>query len=195
LSLVGSHYHQNLRALEALHLILDDRRRGELTRIVQTLLDLSEIDLGIRWSDGRFLPEGAQLLDERLVNDSLQFLRGKGLETVLMPFEKSLGHLLYARKEPSRLHDAVTDAYEALEAMAKIIVGNGKELSANRERFISRVKASDEYKKLLAGYVDYGCRFRHAAAPDKAKPSITYREAESFIYLTGIFIRLAMPED
>lgn len=175
--------------------LLEGGRRERLNKIVQDLLDLSEIDLGIRWSDGRFLPEGAQLLDDRLVNDSLQFLRGKRFETVLMPFEKSLGHLLSARKEPSHLHDAVTDAYEALEAMTKISAGNDKDLSANRELFIRRVNASDEYKKLLVDYVDYGCRFRHAATPDKPKPAITYREAESFIYLTGIFIRLAMPED
>lgn len=195
LSLVGSNYLRNLKALEVLHEILTDEGRGYLNQIVQDLLDLSEIDLGIRWSDGRFLLEGARLLDDKLVNDSLQFLRGKGLETVLMPFEKSLGHLLSARKESSRFHDAVTDAYEALEAMAKIRAGNNRDISANRELFISRINASDNYKRLLVDYVDYGCRFRHAASPDTPKPSITYREAESFIYLTGIFIRLAMPED
>jgi hypothetical protein len=84
--------------------------------------------------------------------------------------------------------------YEAVEALAKVVTGrSGKDLSQNRELFLSNVQASESYKALLNDYIDYANRFRHAESDHKPRPQISEREAESFIYLTGIFIRLAMP--
>jgi len=83
--------------------------------------------------------------------------------------------------------------YEAVEALAKVVTGRqGKDLSQNRELFISKVDASDAYKVLLKDYIDYANEFRHAEQEGEPKPVMTEREAESFVYLTGIFIRLAM---
>jgi hypothetical protein len=85
--------------------------------------------------------------------------------------------------------------YEALEALAKIVTGRpDKDLSANRELFIKKVKASDEYKQLLKDYIDYANKFRHAVKEGESRPKLTEKEAESFIYLTGLFIRLAIPQ-
>ena len=55
------------------------------------------------------------------------------------------------------------------------------------------MKASDGYKKILKEYVAYGCDFRHALEAGEKRPQISHKEAETFIYLTGLFIRLAMP--
>ena len=51
---------------------------------------------------------------------------------------------------------------------------------------------SEEYKPILKAYIAYANEFRHAAekGQKKARPSRT--EVESFIYLTGLFVRLAM---
>ncbi len=85
--------------------------------------------------------------------------------------------------------------YEALEALAQIITGRpGQTLSANREMFVSRVGASDHYKKLLKDYIDYAHEFRHAAREPGARPTPSKAEVESFMYLTGIFIRLAIQQ-
>ncbi len=73
------------------------------------------------------------------------------------------------------------------------MTGSKKELSANQELFIKEVKASDGYKKILKEYVSYGCDFRHAVEAGEKRPQISHKEAESFIYLTGLFISLAMP--
>lgn len=86
----------------------------------------------------------------------------------------------------------MTDAYEATEAMAKIVTGREGDLSKNRERFIQKVQASPEYKEILKDYIDYGCRFRHAASTNRPKPIAAYREAESFVYLSALFLRLAI---
>jgi hypothetical protein len=112
---------------------------------------------------------------------------------VLTPFSRGLANLLQGEKEPARLSAAVTDAYESLEAMAKIVTKSDVDLSANRERFIKQLPVSPEYRKLLKEYVDYGCRFRHAASDNRPKPNASTKEVESFVYLTGLLLRIAMP--
>lgn len=133
-----------------------------------------------------------KLLDDRLINDPLDWMRKNGLEAVVQPFEKALNHLLGARKRPELLADVMTDAYEELEAIAKVVTGKDADLSGNREAFIEKVKASDKYKRPLKEYVDYGCRFRHAPSDVRPRPILPYCEAESFVYLTGVFLRLAI---
>jgi hypothetical protein len=184
---------RTLEALEGLTRAVPDKRIG---RIISEILDMAEIDLGVRWDGIRFLPSGAKLLDEKLINDSLQWLKEKGYPTVLEPLEKALGHLLRARSHPELLSDVVTDAYEAQEALAKIVAGKDQTLDMNQELFLAKICASDEYKQILneclKRYRPFAHSFRHGTATPAKKPSIEYAEAESFVYLTGVFIRLAI---
>ena len=213
---VGDDFDRNLQAIEVLYQALDPKRwkqmvvheyrdtgaeenkklkyytyQQHLKIWICRILEEAEVDLAIRWNSGQFIKSGAALLDERLVNDPLQWLRSSGYETVLTPFKKGLSHFLHASKEPERLADVVTDMYESLEALAKIITGRDRDLSANREMFLAKVKASDEYKQLLKDYIDYANKFRHAEG--QRRPELSPKEVESFVYLTGVFIRLAMP--
>lgn len=166
--------------------------RKVLDELIARLLDESEMDLGVKWAKGRFLPSGAAFLDEALVNRPLEWLREPRYRTVLEPFTKGLDHFLHSVKRPELLPDVITDMYEALEAMAQIITERpGNDLSANREVFIARVKASQDYKLLLKDYIEYANTFRHAAQEGNRKPSISRGETESFVYLTGLFLRLA----
>jgi hypothetical protein len=186
-------FQSTLQAIEVLRKALGNSGFvRDLDKMVEALLQKSEIDLGIRWSDGYFLPSGAKELDEELVNASLKWLREKGYETVQAPFEKSLRHLLRARANLELLSDVVTDAYEALESLAKIACGNEKTLDANRESFVSLVKASEEYKTILKDYCFFAHKIRHGASSPDKKPVLTYAETESFVYLTGLFIRLVI---
>jgi hypothetical protein len=168
--------------------------RERLETLIRRLLNESEVDLGIRWESGQSIRSGATLLDEKLVNDQLHWIRACGYETVRLPFEKGLGHFLHASARPELLSDVITDMYEAVEALAKIVTNRpDRDLSANRELFLSKVKASDEYKQLLKDYIDYANRFRHAGQEGRPRPDLSAKETESFIYLTGVFIRLAVP--
>ncbi len=196
---VGYDFYRCLRVLEALFQSLegnehDKSRYGDFLtiRIIQAL-QASEIDLGIDWQPPIFVPTGARLLDERLVNEQLHWLSEPQYRTVYEPFEKGLSHFLEAEKKPQLLTDVVTDMYESVEALAKIVTGRpSKDLSGNAEMFISKVKASDHYKKLLKEYIAYANEFRHAAQEGKPRSSLSRAEAESFVYLTGLFIRLAI---
>ena len=182
-------FDRTLEALEALNLVFENAKIGE---VIEAILGMAEVDLGVRWDGKRFLPSGAKLLDDGLVNDSLSWLREKSYQTVLAPFEKSLSHLLKAGSEPKLLSDVITDAYEALESLAKIVTDKDKTLDANRELFVSKINASPDYKKILAEYCDFAHKFRHGAAAPEKRPELSYAEAESFVYLTGIFIRLVI---
>jgi hypothetical protein len=188
--IVGTDFLRSLRAIEAVYSAVPSRRVSE---IAARLLAQSEVDLGIEWREGKFYRKGAALLDQKLVNDVLHWLRGAGYESVFKPFEKGLGHLLEAPIKKEHLSDVITDMYEAVEALAKIVTGRNKDLSGNAELFMSKVKASEAYKVLLKDYVEYANKFRHAEAEGKPKPVVFEREVESFVYMTGIFIRLAMP--
>ena len=86
--------------------------------------------------------------------------------------------------------------YEALEALAKIVCKNEKDLSANREAFISNLGLADPYKRMLKEYIGYANDFgRHAGPEGKPKPIPSRKEVEAFIYLSGLFIRVSVSKD
>jgi len=168
----------------------NDKKR--LDQIIPNLLALSEVDLGIRWENGRFLPSRAELLDRALVDDPLRWLRLRPeYKTVISPFEKSLRHLVQAKNRPELYQDVIRDAYEALEALGMIITGRpDKDLSANRDLIIKKLCLGEKHKRLLKEYINYANEYRHAVG--QPRTAIGGSEAESFVYLTGWFIRLAV---
>ncbi len=166
---------------------------AELSRRIAEVVNASEIDLGIDWQPPIFVRTGARLLDDELVNVPLRWLAEPKYESVRKPFEKGLSHYLEAQNRLDRLADVVTDMYEAVEALAKIETGrSSKDLSGNAEKFISRVEASQHHKTLLKDYIAYANEFRHAEDEGRPRPPLSEPEVESFIYLTGVFIRLAI---
>ena len=163
------------------------------TERIETILSLSEVDLGIQWRNGAFYKSGAKLLDEELVNEPLQWLSDPKYHNVLAPFEKGLRHFLEAHKYPERLADAVTNMYEAVEAIAKVVTGRAKrDLSGNAELFVKKLGLSDYYKKMLKDYILYANEFRHAVEEGEERVPPLPQEVEAFIYTTGLFIRLAV---
>jgi len=179
-----------LQALEALYEALPVSR---IDQLVGDVISQGEIDLGISWKDGVFWPSGAKLLDEALVNESLQWLSDPKYHNVLVPFEKGLRDFLESQKSPERLADTVTDMYEALEAIAKVVTGRPRrDLSGNAELFVSKLELSVYYKKMLKDYISYASEFRHALEEEKKRTPPLPQEVEAFIYTTGLFIRLAI---
>jgi len=180
-------------ALEALYSTLGQYDASEFTRQLESIISQTETDLGIRWGDGSFLPSGAKLLDEALVNDNLRWLSQPPYHNALAPFQKGLSGFLQAQRDPSKLTDAVRDMYEALEAMAKVITGKAnRDLSANRQLFVSKLGLSQHYAKMLNDYIDYANEFRHGVESGSPRIPPTPQEVEGFIYATGLFLRLAL---
>ena len=187
-------YLEVLRGIEVIYnnstyfdmkLIIDKNMRDHI-------IPASELDLDVRWENGKFIRIGAKLFDEKIVDDVLNWLRRKGHPTVIEPFEKARHHFLEAESQPKVLSDVITDAYEALEALTKTVLDNNQDLSKNREKFVNKIKGKEFHKKILKEYVDYGNKYRHAADPKSPRPQPTIAEAEFFLYFTGTFIRLAV---
>jgi hypothetical protein len=190
---IGYDFPRCLWVLEVMYQVVGDADIRELwSEAIRKVISDSEVDLGIDWQPPTFVRTGAKLLDERLVNESLQWLADPNYQTVYEPFSKGLGDYVEAINNPGRLRDVVTEMYEAIEALARIVTGRDRDLSANREMFISSIGASDYYKQLLGNYIDYANRYRHAAQQNRSRPPLKESEVESFIYLTGMFIRLVV---
>jgi hypothetical protein len=193
---VESDFLKCLQVLESSYKALDSaKHKQELSDTILYVLNESETDLGIEWRGGVFLQKGATLLDDVLVNQNLAWLSAQKFLNVYAPFEKGLSHYLRMQKNPKLAYDAITDMYEAFEAFAKIITGRPKhDLSSNAELFLSKVSASEGYKAILKAYIQFANDFRHGLDLKTTRPPLSRREVESFIYLTGLFLRLGMPE-
>lgn len=188
--IVGDDFHRNLKAIEALYGATS--RKAKLDKRVRAILGLSEIDLGVRWEDGEFKRAGSRTLDKKLVRDVLGWARDQGYETVTAPFEKGLRRLLESTNRPELRIDVVRDTYEALEAVAKVVTGKEGNLNRSQQQFTKAIHAPDVYERILKEYIAYADKFRHAAPVAGPKPTLSAEEVESFVYLTGIFIRFAM---
>ncbi len=193
---ISGDFHTCLQTLEIIYRELPkDAQKEVLDEIIKEIISLSEVDLGVRWREGVFLQSGAKLLDEALINEPLQWLSDPRYRNVLAPFKKGLSHFLEANKQPERLADTITDMYEALEAMAKVVTSRpGRDLSGNRELFVRRLGLTDYYKKMLKDYISYANEFRHAVEEGKQRVPPLPQEVEAFIYTTGLFIRLAIEQ-
>lgn len=197
--LIGQDFIKCIGAIEALYEDAVEQETGDIRSIrfidrkLDSIFHESEGDLGIKWRDGQFWRTGAKLLDEGVVNENLKWLLDKGYKNIYKPFEKALAHYGESIEYPEKLHDVVTDMYEAIEATAKGVCENDRELSANAEKFISILNLSEQHKEMLKAYIKYANRLaRHAQRPTEKRRAVSNAEAENFIYLTGIFIRFAI---
>jgi hypothetical protein len=197
----GTNFDKLLLCLEALYAALKEHKSfgspweiENLDKIIRWALSISEVDLNVEWDNGIFRKRGAELLDNHLVREPMKWLADAKYENVLAPFRKGLAHYLEASKNPEKLADTITDIYEALEAMAKIITGRNRDLSANRELFVSKLRLGGQYGKMLSDYIDYANDYRHGTEPSKARENPNPNEVEAFIYTTGLFIRLAIKQ-
>ncbi len=187
-TLINNDFHRCLRVLESLYRLFEGTGlENRLSDDIQAAIRMSPVDLDVAWQPPVFVRTGARLLDESLVNEPLRWLSDPTYQTVLAPFQRGLSHYL-----EDRLSDAVTDMYETVEALARILTGKDNDLSGNRESFIKSIKVSYHYKRLLKNYIEYGSEFRHAERLNRPRPKLTEPEVEAFVYLTGLFIRLAI---
>ena len=166
---------------------------GALNDAIRETLAESECDVGVSWENGIFTRKGAEILDEKLINESLRWLADPKYQNVLLPFQKGLSHFLEGTKNPQQYGNAVTDMYEALEAIARIVTDKpARDLSALREEFIAKLRLPEAHKTMLKQYIDYGCDFRHAVQMGQIRTWPLEHEAENFVYMTGLFVRLAI---
>jgi len=186
---------QFLGCLEYLEVIYENiyvQNQRRMSFWVNELLTNAKVDLGVRFKNGKFYPEGSELLDEKLVNDVLNCLDKDDHKNILKPFSDGLRCYLESMRDKNRLKDVIENMYEAMEAFAKYINNNDKDLSANKELLIRNLNLNNYYKDMLSRYIQYANEFRHAVKKRAPRPPLNQYEVEAFIYLSGLFIRLGI---
>jgi len=181
-----------LELLEATYDILTSSGRGELEEELKRIISQSGVDLGIIWRNGHFWRSGAKLLDEHLVNEPFSWLSPPQYKDVRIPFEKGLREFLEAKANPEKLTNGIRDMYIALEKMARIVLGNNRNLKANAEKFTNRLGLSTYYGDMLKKHSNYVHDFRHAVEDGSQQMTPSPQEVEAFVYTTGMFLRLSV---
>lgn len=189
-------FQQYLINLQILLKILLDKNKNEydiLISLIKSTLDDIPYNLGYSLkkikNDFYIIPLSCQILDKDIVEDVLNFIDSPEKLLIYKPYAKGLKEFLESKNNNEKSKNVIRDMYESLEALAKFICKNGKDLSSNCELFIKTIKVNDYYKKILKNYIDFSNEYRHP--PKKPGNQLTEKEIESFIYFTGIFIRLS----
>ncbi len=183
-----------LKVIEAVLYVLNNER--EIYEIelklfyneVKEAINLSALDLGITFVNGKFYPKGAEELDKILIEDNLVWL--KDYLTTKELFENALKHLLNKNYK-----DAITNAHSSLESLTKTFLGSDARLDKKETRasLIQRVGLNEEWGRILHDFSEIANEYssRHAKGNNKvSKNELTYELTEFYIYLTGVFIRL-----
>ncbi|MFA7485741.1 MAG: hypothetical protein WCZ89_06935 [Phycisphaerae bacterium] len=157
--------------------------RKWLSKRIEAALSRSSCDIGVRWKDGFFYPAGAEELDKPLIEETLTWL--KKYPNEMKDYQTALQYYLGGKT----LGDVVKNCYSAIEGIARNILGNKKTLDNNKDELLSKINLSDSWKSLLANYIKYAHDYRHASSE---RHGIKKQEAEAYLYMTGLIIRLVI---
>ena len=157
---------------------------------IDSLLAESEVDLGVRWHQGQCMLFETTFLDDSVMDDVILWLQEKKYQNVLEPYRRGIVQFLHAEKSPSALAQVVLDMYAAMDACVANMTY--ADLSTNQELFINSVPVSAQGQDMLRAYLKYAHTCRQAVQSEKTQLALSLPEVEALIYLTGVFIRLAM---
>ena len=185
-TLTGDDFNKTLQVLCILYVYLEglpdsETRQKGLSDSIELVLSLCSCDIGIRWKEGFFYPAGVEELDESLIEETLTWLNDYPDER--KDYQRALECYL---KEDS-LADVIKNCYLAIEGLTRKILGNDKTLDNNKEQLLRKIDLSDGWKSILANYIKYAHDFRHASGQ---RHDIKNQEAEGYLYMTGLIIRL-----
>ncbi len=184
INITRNDYMETLKVLVLLYNDSSKEQKISISSSIELALSQSAIDLGIRWKDGMFYPSGAKELDEKLINDNLEWLE-KYPETRTM-YSAALSRFNISLTDPSARKDAITNAYSAIESLSRVLLNNKKNFEANSNEVVDKLGLPKEYKSI----VHYYKQIAHEYSSRHAGSEFSHEEAEAFIYMTGILIRL-----
>lgn len=166
---------------------------GQLVKQVQAAIDVSPcIDMKVvsRGARVTIYPAGAELLDQMIVNSTLEWLAH--YPAVTKHFESALQ--IYSRKDTSLYRNLLDELRAGLEKLFQNILQNKKTLENQKELLLNwleskgvHVQIRNLYEHLVfKGYV----RYQNDAV--KHGEGWSEFEVEYMIYLTGAFMRLLL---
>lgn len=170
---------------------LDSEIKEELYFGFKEDAELSLLDIQIKRIKGDniiFYPNGAKLLDEKIVNDVLDWLIS--YPKVQKSFKSALGK--YQDKAYQR--NLIDDLRLSLELLLKKILNNRKKSLENQReplgKYLEQKNVPKELKNMYWKLIDYYTKYQNNYA--KHEDKVDSSEIEFIIYLTGIFMRFLM---
>ena len=162
-----------------------DAKEGRewLCKYIKLALSRCTCDIGVRWKDGFFYPSGAEELDKPLIEETLSWL--KDCPNERKDYRTALQYYL----EGKSLCDVIKNCYSAVEGVVRNVLGNKRTLDNNRDELLTRMNLADGWKSLLANYIKYAHDYRHAS---EERHEIAKQEAEAYLYMTGLIMRLVI---
>lgn len=156
---------------------------------IQEAIVITGVPLGVKQigTDVIFYPEGAKLLDEKLINDNLEWLSTypKSYEA----FKKALSEMGKVGRE----RDIADNLRLSLELLVKDILGNRKSLENQKTEIGAYLKSknvSTEISNLLWTILDYYSKYQNNKA--KHENAVPIDEVEFVLYLTGTIMRFLL---
>lgn len=153
-------------------------------------IELSLLDIQIKRIKGNniiFYPNGAKLLDEKIVNDVLDWL------TSYPKVQKSFKSALEKYQDKIYQRNLIDDLRLSLELLLKKILNNNKNLEKQKKDLCEQLEKKNIPKQLRNMYwklIDYYTDYQNNYAKHEYK--VDSSEIEFIIYLTGTFMRFLM---
>lgn len=182
-SLTNDKFEETLKLICLLYQFFnnDESKKDIINKTIKDVFSHSTIDLGIKWSKGMFYPSGAEELDEKLIEETYDWLTEFPNEK--KDFQNAI--LNYTNK---KYDDVIGNCYNAIEGLARHILGNKKVLDNNIEDLLRKLDLSQEWKSLLKNFIAYANEFKRHASEKRHK--VNPSEVEAYLYFTGVLIRL-----
>jgi hypothetical protein len=183
--LTRDNFTETMRILCILYAIFKSNKVKEgvllINKGVYEALSHATCDLGVQWKDGLFYPSGAEELDKALLEEPLVWLAKYPNE------RKDYKRALECYLEGTHLGNVIKNCYLSLEGVTRAILGNDKTLDNNKDALLAHINLSDGWKSILGTYIHYANDFRHAS---EDRYTASKEEAEAFLYMTGLIMRL-----
>lgn len=183
-TLTKDDFMETLKILILLYKSINPRNIPRLNQSIELALGMTVNDLSVRWKDGLFYPSGAKELDEKLINENIEWL--EEFPNARERFITALDHFKKSLKDSSSRKDAITNAYSAIEFLAQKALGNKKNFEDNSNPLVNLIGLVSEYKNILHYYK----QIAHEYSSRHAGSEFSHIETEAFIYLTGILMRI-----
>ena len=169
---------------------LDSKVKEELYLGFKEDIELSLLDIQIKRIKGDniiFYPKGSKLLDEKVVNDVLDWL-------ISYPnVQKSFKSALEKYQDKIYQRNLIDDLRLSLELLLKQILNNETRLEKQKiflGEYLKQKNVPKELNNMYWKLIDYYAKYQNNYA--KHEDKVDSSEIEFIIYLTGTFIRFLM---
>jgi len=198
--LASNNFQKFLYQLETVVEIIESMNAGiaeTLIGVIKDYIKESVVDLNIKIVERQgkyiFLPKGAPLLDEKLVDDMLNILeKNKKYEKVNITFTKGLKEFIESKNDALKYKNVVRDMQLTLDEMSKVILKDknvGFKHLIKNDNWI-KTKVNDYFKNIAYQLNE----MLDKLAKHSAQYEFNEKETESVIYLTGLLLRLLITE-